>query len=372
MGALDSLVGAHRLSSGGAELDGSAVKLLLKGAELQGHDPIMVLKSAGIDEAVYDNVERSIDGRSLFSLVARIQELLDDAYIGFLADPCRMALEMERTRAYVKCDTLGEAVRVSIRFTQALSLDIGPQLIEDDAEGPRHVCIYHTVKGVDRDIFVWLRFIWIYHLFSWLIGRPLALRGVSVKAERPQQVNGFDRFDVFGCPIHYGSQEDSLWYDRHDLSAPLVHGALTEYLDYNAGCPDWLAPPSGGLTARMKTERAIIALHRTGDWTPSIEVVASRLRLQPRRLRRDLLREKENFQQIRTRLRGELAEAYLLATDVPLATVGYRIGFNEPSSFSRNFVAWAGMTPSDFRERYRGDSARVALATTRLTERAAS
>lgn len=352
-------------------LDGAAVRSLLRGAELRGHDPLAILARAGIDEAVYGDVGRAIDGRSLFSLVEQLQEALDDAYIGFLAERCRMALEMERTRAYVHCDTLGEAVRVSIRFTQALSLDIGPQLVEDDPQGPRHVCVYHTIEGVDRDIFVWLRFVWIYHLFSWLIGRPLALRGVAVRASPPVQANGFDRFAIFGCPIHYGAQEDSLWYDRHDLSAPLVHGALAEYLDYNASRPDWFSTPSGGLTARVRTERAIIALHRRGDWTPSFEAVADRLRLQPRRLRRDLLREGESFQQIRTRLRGELAEAYLLATDVPVATVGYRVGFNEPSSFSRNFVAWAGMTPSEYRERFRGDGARIALATTRLTERTA-
>lgn len=353
-----------------AGLDGGAVKRLLRGAELQGHDPLAILARAGINEAVYGDVDRVIDGRALFSLVEQIQETLDDAYIGFLAERCRMALEMERTRAYVHCDTLGEAVRVSIRFTQALSLDIGPQLVEDDPQGPRHVCVYHTIEGVDRDIFVWLRFVWIYHLFSWLIGRPLALRGVAVRGARPVQANGFDRFAIFGCPIHYGAQEDSLWYDRHDLSAPLVHGALAEYLDYNASRPDWFAPPSGGLTARARTERALIALQRDGDWAPSFEGVAARLRIQPRRLRRDLLREGESFQQIRTRLRGEMAEAYLLATDVPVATVGYRVGFNEPSSFSRNFVAWAGMTPSEYRDRYRGDSARIALATTRLTERA--
>jgi AraC-like DNA-binding protein len=363
----------HRPSSEGSPgLDGVAVESLLRGAVMKGHDPFRIMDKASIDASVYGDPDAAIDGRALFRLMEQIQVALDDAYIGFLSEPCRMALEMERSRAYLHCATLGEALRVSIRFTQALSADIGPQLIDEDPVGPKHVCSYRTIPGVDRDIFVWLRFVWIYHLFSWLIGRPLNLLGVSVRGSRPVQASGFDRFALFGCPIQYGAPVDALCYDRRDLNVQLVHRTLAEYEDYNASGPDWFAPPSGGLTCRMRTERVLIEMQRAGRWSAPIESVAEQLRSQPRRLRRDLLRENECFQQIRTRLRGELAGAYLLATDMPVTAVGYKVGFSEPSSFTRNFSAWAGMTPSEYRARYRPDRGRIAAATTLLTERCSS
>ncbi len=113
----------------------------------------------------------------------------------------------------------------------------------------------------------------------------------------------------------------------------------------------------------------VAAFQREGNWVPRIEAVAQRLRCQPRRLRRDLAREGESFQHIRTRLRGEVAGALLLATDMPVTNIGYEIGFGEPGSFTRNFTEWAAMTPSEYRRRYRFDRARVATATTLVNDR---
>lgn len=353
--------------SGG--LDGIAVKNLLGGAVLKQVAPQDILRDAGIDPLVYGNPQASIDGRELFRLVQRIQETLDDAYIGFLAERCRLALEVERSLSYLHCETFGESLRVSVRFTQALSIDIGPQLVEDGRLGLKHVCTYHTIDGVDRGIFVWLRFVWIYHLFSWLIGRPLNLRGISVREPKPVQANGFDRFAMFGCPIEYGAPIDALCYDRSDLRARLVHGTLAEYQEHNRSIPDWFATPGGQLKWRTQTENILVEFQRAGQWLAPIEAVAQRLHSNPRRLRRDLAREGESFQHIRTRLRGELAAAFLLVTDMPVTSVGYKVGFSEPGSFTRNFVEWAGMTPSQYRGRYRSDSERTATATMLLAER---
>jgi len=350
-------------------LDGVAVKRLLGGAVLRGKDPRALLQQAGIDPRVYGNVHAAIDGRELFRLVRQAQVALDDSFFGFFAERFRLALELERTLTYLHCETFGESIRVSIRFTQALSEDIGPQLIEDRA-GLKHVCVYHTVDGVDRDIFVWLRFVWIFQWFSWLIGRPLRLRSVSVRASRPVQANGFDRFAVFGCPIEYDAPVDALCYDRADLGARLVHHTLAEFDQYNASNPDWFATPIGRSTWRAQTEHVLADFQRARIWSVSIDTVAERLRSRPRRLRRDLAREGESFQHIRTRLRGELAGAYLLATELPITEVGYRVGFSEPGSFTRNFTEWAGVTPSDYRTRYKSDGARVTAATLLLGDQA--
>jgi AraC-like DNA-binding protein len=45
------------------------------------------------------------------------------------------------------------------------------------------------------------------------------------------------------------------------------------------------------------------------------------------------------------------------------------VGFSEPGSFTRNFSEWAGMTPSDYRARYKSDNARVTAATLLLSDR---
>lgn len=350
-------------------LDGEGVRSLLQGAVLQGRDPLALLASSAIDPAVYGDPSAAIDGPALVRLVRQIQLSLDDVYLGFLAQSCRLALETERLLSFLHCGTFGEALRVSIRFTDAMNTDVGPGIREEHASGLQHICKYHTIEGVNRDILVWIRFVWIYQFFGWLIGRPLALAEISVRGPRPVQANGFDRFALFNCPIRFDAEVDSLTYDRNDLTVRLVHSSISEYESYYAAEPDWFALPGGELSWRERTQQVLIDLQRAGLWSAPIEVVAARLRTRPRRLRQDLSMEGESFQDIRTRLRGELAGAYLLASDIPVTSIGFSLGFSEPGSFSRNFHAWAGMTPSAYRTAHGSDAAKIASATALLNER---
>jgi AraC-like DNA-binding protein len=349
-------------------LDGQAVKGLLQGAVLKGRDPLSILRDAAIDPQVYGNPDAAIDGPTLVRLVRQIQISLDDVYLGFLAQGCRLALETERLLSFLHCATFGEALRVSIRFTDAMSADVGPGISEEHGAGLQHICKYHTIAGVDRDILVWIRFVWIYQFFSWLIGRPLALRGVSVRGPRPVQANGFDRFALFGCPVKFDAPVDALCYSWSDLTVRPVHSSISEYEEYYSSEPDWFASPSHGSSWHEQTRQVLIELQRAGIWSAPVEVVAARLRTRPRRLRHDLALEGESFQDIRTRLRGELAGAYLLASDMPITAIGHELGFCEPGSFSRNFHAWAGMTPSAYRAAHIADAAKVAAATALLKE----
>src|SRR4051794_4239768 len=105
----------------GDGLDGVAVRQLLDGALLKGRDPLAILRDAGIDPLTYGNPDAAIDGPALVRLVRQIQLSLDDVYLGFLAQGCRLALETERLLSFLHCGTFGEALRVSIRFTDAMS-----------------------------------------------------------------------------------------------------------------------------------------------------------------------------------------------------------------------------------------------------------
>ncbi len=367
-GVARSAIEAEAAAAGGG-LDGRAVRQLLQGAVLKGADPAAVLKTAAIDSTVYGDHRRAIDGRALVRLIRSIQFALDDVYLGFFAQNCRMALETERLLSFLHCTTFGEALRVSIRFTAAMSADVGPDISEEHGSGLQHICKYQTVEGVDRDILVWIRFVWIYQFFSWLIGRPLRLRAVSLRAPRPVQDNGFDRFALFRCPVHFNAPVDALSYDWNDLTVRPVRNSIKDYEDYYAGEPDWFEIPDQGPSWRERTKQILIDLQRAGLWSAPIELVATRLRTRPRRLRQDLALEGENFQDIRTRLRGELAAAYLLASDMPITEIGFALGFSEPGSFSRQFCAWAGLSPSTYRCANLTNPGMVASATALLKER---
>lgn len=361
----------HDRDSYAEGLDGLTVRELLQGAVLKGRDPAHIMEQASIDPAIYANPNAAIDGRSLVRLIRQIQFDLDDIYLGFLPQNSRLALEKERILCLLNSSNFGEALRVSVRFTNAMAPDVGAVISPDYGSGLQHVCGYQTIDGVDRSVLVWIRFVWIYRFFSWLIGRPLKLRALSISGPKPIQSNGFDRFAMFGCPVIYNSSFDALSYDCNDLTRPLIHRSAGDYDDYYAREPDWFESGVNDNSWADRTRNTIIELQREGWWYPSIEMVAERLSTNVRRLRYQLSSEGDNFQDLRTRLRGELASAYLLASDFSIQQIGSELGFSEPGSFSRHFLSWAGVSPSTYRAQHISDVTKISAAATLLVERRA-
>lgn len=352
-------------------LDGGTVSKLLQGSTARGFDPFRLLQSAGINPAVYGNARQTIDGSELVRLIRQIQFELDDVYLGFLPQGCRLALETERIISLMHAPTLGEAIRVSVRFTNAMTPDVGALLAEDNGGGLQHICRYQTIPGLDRGTLVWIRFVWIYQFFSWLIGRPLNLRGLTIRGPRPEQESGYDRFSVFNCPVEFNAPVDSLLYDGNDLKMRLAHSSNKDYENYYSNEPDWFDTSGHEPSWTARTQQALIHFQRAGLPAPAIQDVAKHLKTSARRLRLNLSAEGESFRDIRTRLRGEMAGAYLIASDISIQEIGITLGFSEPGSFTRHFIAWSGMSPSTYRTRNISNAARISAATALLHERRA-
>ena len=226
----------------GEGLDGEAVKQLLQGAVLKGRDPLALLREAGIDPATYGNAEAAIDGRALVRLVRRIQLSLDDVYLGFFAQGCRLALESERLLSFLHCGTFGEALRVSIRFTDAMSADVGPGISEEDQERI-FVNKYEYKLGngaIGRGDLV------VFHFpldprqsyIKRVIGLPgdriqmkdgvLYINGMAVKKER---VEDFQTTDAFGQPVKVRQYRETLPNGRSYNVLDLVDNGYLDTTD---------------------------------------------------------------------------------------------------------------------------------------------
>jgi AraC family transcriptional activator of pobA len=49
------------------------------------------------------------------------------------------------------------------------------------------------------------------------------------------------------------------------------------------------------------------------------------------------------------------ARRNLVYTNLPVSTIAYSLGFNDPAYFSRTFAAATGLSPSEFRDRIHGN-----------------
>jgi AraC-like DNA-binding protein len=83
----------------------------------------------------------------------------------------------------------------------------------------------------------------------------------------------------------------------------------------------------------------------------SLEAVARRLGMPPRRLRSQLAEANTSFNQILADYRSRLARRLLARTAEPIEQIVYLTGFSEPSTFYRAFKRWTNETPVEYRKR---------------------
>jgi AraC-like DNA-binding protein len=87
----------------------------------------------------------------------------------------------------------------------------------------------------------------------------------------------------------------------------------------------------------------------TGD--ASMDAVATAMRMSGRTLQRRLEVEGTRFSEVVDLGRERVARRVVLDRALPLAEVGYRLGFADAATFSRAFKRWTGMPPGAFRRR---------------------
>ncbi|HEX2679337.1 MAG TPA: AraC family transcriptional regulator [Polyangiales bacterium] len=93
-----------------------------------------------------------------------------------------------------------------------------------------------------------------------------------------------------------------------------------------------------------------LVVHRFTDTEPDMDMIARRLGMSSRSLRRRLQEEGTSFNEVVSLAMGELACNVLREPNTTIQEAAYRLGFAEASSFHRAFKRWTGKTPKQFRD----------------------
>lgn len=82
---------------------------------------------------------------------------------------------------------------------------------------------------------------------------------------------------------------------------------------------------------------------------PQLEQMASLVHTSPRTLKRQLARLNTTYQEVLDNVRKGLAVEHLQQGFLTVEEIAYRLGFNDPSNFTRAFKKWTGFPPSHYR-----------------------
>ncbi|WP_295460989.1 AraC family transcriptional regulator [uncultured Pseudomonas sp.] len=199
------------------------------------------------------------------------------------------------------------------------------------------------------------RFVVDVVLSAWLAllgsvaGAPLYPRRVLIEYPAPADLSPYEA--AFGCPVEFGAAENALSLDAATLALPGPdHCPATwrQLLALSAAEHERLTR-TRGLTERVVEVMGPLLRH--GE--PTLEQIASRLRLPPWTLRRKLADEGTQYRALLNLTRRDLALAYIRDTEASFGEIAYLLGFASPAAFQRAFKRWTEQTPGDWRRHSR-------------------
>ena len=146
---------------------------------------------------------------------------------------------------------------------------------------------------------------------------------------------------VFGPRLHFAQDRSAVWIDRACLDTPLTgrslptHAMLKKLL---------VSRVDGAQAVASKVEGAMRALMPFAACDR--EQVARVANLSQRTLQRRLADAGTSFQDLRDRVRADIAWKYLRQSGLQAAQIAEILGYSEPAAFTRAFRRQHGMTPS--------------------------
>ena len=180
-------------------------------------------------------------------------------------------------------------------------------------------------------------------------------RAAQFTHDRPRNLDSHRR--AFGPQLHFAQERNAIWIARADLDTPLsgrslpTHAMLKKLL---------VSRVDGAQAVASKVEGTLRALMPFADCDRA--QVARLTHLSERTLQRRLAEAGTSFQDLRDRVRADIALKYLRQSSLQAAQIAEILGYSEPAAFTRAFRRQHGLTPSAAR---RGSLATAPVARAR-------
>lgn len=151
----------------------------------------------------------------------------------------------------------------------------------------------------------------------------------------------------YGCEVLFNQPNLGMSVDSEyllkpfDSSDPGLHGLLLEQAAHKLPTE----PVERSFVEELH-QATVRALH---EGQPTAANIAKRLHMSSRTLHRRLDALGYVFRDFLKNIRKELVKEYLTDNQLSLSEIALLLGYSEQSAFSRAFVGWYGMTPSEFK-----------------------
>ncbi len=222
-----------------------------------------------------------------------------------------------------------------------------PAVTIEEFAGTATLTIDHTGFDPCSVTVVSLGLLVVVHRFlSWATRRPPVLHTVALPHPRPEHYLGYQI--MFGVVPVFNAAKPTMVFNADALTRPFVrsHEEIERFLD---DAPAHLLAECTFHTSVSNQVRCIIE-DRLGQPCSTSDIAAAVGMSRPTLWRR--LREENNsISRIRDQVLRDAALSGLARGEETIAQLSQRLGFSEPSAFTRAFRRWTGHPPSTYQPR---------------------
>jgi AraC-like DNA-binding protein len=177
---------------------------------------------------------------------------------------------------------------------------------------------------------------------------------LEVHFEHPRPSDWHAHREAFGAEVRFAMQYNAILFRATELGKPMPYSdsqllAIIKQSMQQLRPTTQIAP---SLVARVREQ--ILGVLPDGE--PRLDDIAERLSVPAWTLQRRLKEENECFKQLIESIRRELAHTYLQEERLSISELSFRLGYTEVSTFSRAFMRWHGVSPTQWRELQRGQT----------------
>ena len=303
-----------------------------------------ILQSARLNQPLLDNPQSRIASQQFSQLMRSVWEQSDDEFLGLTTQPSKYGVFRLFADGAIQEQNLHRVYKHLCRFYSLVNQSISLSLYI--SKGQVELRMRQVQPEIDRNLLFRDFFLLLWHRFpGWLIGKSIPLQQVKMRGAEPAHAAEY-RF-MFPCPITYGHDYDAFVFSEEELVNPVTQRAENLREHFKQAPLNWFTRQE---FTPVYTRRVMDYLAEYREHEASMQDIADSVNVSERTLRRKLTEEGTSFQEIKDKLRKNMAIYYLSQPDIPISTITNKLGFSEPAAFTRAFKQWTGQTPTLYRE----------------------
>ena len=303
-----------------------------------------ILQSARLNQPLLDNPQSRITSQQFSQLMRSVWEQSDDEFLGLTTQPSKYGVFRLFADGAIQEQNLHRVYKHLCRFYSLVNQSISLSLYI--SKGQVELRMRQVQPEIDRNLLFRDFFLLLWHRFpGWLIGKSIPLQQVKMRGAEPAHAAEY-RF-MFPCPITYGHDYDAFVFSEEELVNPVTQRAENLREHFKQAPLNWITRQE---FTPVYTRRVMDYLAEYRENEASMQDIADSVNVSERTLRRKLTEEGTSFQEIKDKLRKNMAIYYLSQPDIPISTITNKLGFSEPAAFTRAFKQWTGQTPTLYRE----------------------